>query len=137
MRRILALLALAASFSPSARADTLYADLGGGPGIDRIAAGAGGLYMTDPALHPYFDDINPGWLTLHFATFVCRVAGGPCVYRGRDMAASHRGLHIDERAFDRVVEDLQTAMTRAGVPFWTENRLLARLAPMERQIVTR
>ncbi len=125
-------------FSASSRADgRLYDSLGGRQGVDRIAEAAISLYMSDPRLHAYFDNINPDWLEQHFAVFICHVTDGPCAYHGRSMAASHRGLHIDEAAFDAVVEDLQAAMRKQNIPFWTQNRLLARLAPMERDIVTR
>ena len=121
-----------------ARADTtLYDRLGGQAGVVRIVNGAVALYLTDPRLRADFDNINPDRLRTRIADFVCQVADGPCVYKGRSMAASHKGLHIDQARFNAVVEDLQTAMDQAGVPFWTQNRLLARLAPMRRDIVTR
>ncbi len=36
-----------------------------------------------------------------------------------------------------MVEDLQKAMDKEGVPFATQNRFLARLAPMEHDIATK
>ncbi len=115
----------------------LFDGLGGQPGITRIADDAVALYMSDPRLRTYFDNINPDWLKPRFAVYICHIADGPCTYRGRSMAASHRALHIDEAAFDAVTEDLQAALRKARIPFWTQNRLLARLAPMERDIVSR
>ena len=53
------------------------------------------------------------------------------------MEASHRGLAVTHAKFNAVAEDLQTAMERTGVGYWTQNRLMARLAPMHRLIVTR
>ncbi len=130
--------ALGVSFAAPGHADdSLFESLGGKTGVERISGRVVRGYMADPRLHAYFDNINPDWLTPRFVTFICNVTGGPCVYRGRSMAAAHRGLHVDEAAFDAVVEDLQAAMRDEGVPFWTQNRLLARLAPMERAIVTR
>jgi hemoglobin len=67
----------------------------------------------------------------------CVVAGGPCVYTGHAMEITHRGLHLTEANFNAVVEDLQTAMGRCGIPFSVQNRFLARMAPMEHEIVTR
>lgn len=122
---------------PAGAAGSLFTALGGKPGVEKISSEAITLYMTDPRLHAYFDNINPTWLQPHFVLFICHVADGPCAYHGRSMAAAHRGLAIDEAAFDAVVEDLQTALRRQHIPYWTQNRLLARLAPMEREIVTR
>ena len=138
--RILAcVLAVLTTFGgpPCRAADSLYDDLGGKQGVARIGADSISAYMADPRLAQYFDDINPDWLKPHMVVFLCHVSGGPCAYHGRSMAAAHRGLHIDQAAFDALVEDLQATLRRAGVSFWTQNRLLARLAPMERDIVTR
>ena len=40
-------------------------------------------------------------------------------------------------ALNELVENLQVAMREAGVPFAAQNRLLAKLAPMSRQVVER
>ncbi|WP_428390787.1 group I truncated hemoglobin [Lichenicoccus sp.] len=137
MRILLLLAALLGTTTSAMARDTLYDDLGAHRGIARITDAAMTLYFTDPRLHADFDNINRSFLEPHFVSFLCALTGGPCVYKGRSMAASHKGLHIDQARFNAVVEDLQTAMDRTGIPFWTQNRLLARLAPMERDIVTR
>lgn len=116
---------------------SLYEQLGGSAGIHRIVDATLRRYFTDPRLHDDFDNVNQAWLQPRFETFICHVTDGPCWYRGRSMAASHRGLHIDQARFNAVVEDLQDGMDEAGLPFRLQNRLLARLAPMERDIVTR
>jgi hemoglobin len=67
----------------------------------------------------------------------CYILGGGCDYTGRDMASAHRDHGIDTLEFNAVVELLQEAMTREGVPFAEQNKLLAKLAPMKRDIVVR
>ena len=52
------------------------------------------------------------------------------------MKDSHAHLGIGKGDFNTLVEHLQRAMDRAGVPFATQNRLLARLAFFHRDIVT-
>ena len=123
--------------TPASAAPSLYERLGGEPGVKAIVNDGIDLYMIDPRLHGYFDNINPDWLKPRFATYICAVADGPCVYRHRSMAATHKALRVDQAAFDATVEDLQQAMRQRSVPFWIQNRLLARLAPLERAIVTR
>ncbi len=138
LRIVLPVLLFAAAFSPPARADdTLYAQLGGREGIARIVDGAMALYQTDPRIKDDFDNINPDQLKARLVDFLCQLADGPCTYKGRSMAASHKGLHLTRAKFNAVAEDLQTAMEQAGISYWTQNRLLARLAPMQRDIVTR
>ena len=65
----------------------------------------------------------------------CVEAGGPCVYTGDSMQESHKGLTLTPSDFNALVEDLQAAMTVEGVPIPTQNRLLARLAPMRSQVI--
>ena len=67
----------------------------------------------------------------------CYILAGPCDYTGRDMASSHKDHGITTREFNALVENLQAAMNTEGVPFRAQNKLLAKLAPMQRDVVTR
>lgn len=53
------------------------------------------------------------------------------------MAAAHKALGLKDMDFNALVEDLQDGLDASGVDFATQNRLLARLAPMHKDIVTR
>jgi len=129
-----ALVLAAALLAAPARAGTLYDDLGGRPGLTRIADGMLQRVQADPRIKDKFDDANierlQGLVMLQF----CVVSGGPCTYPGRNMKAAHADLHLAPRHFTALVEDLQDAMDAEGVPFRTQNRLLALLAPMHRDI---
>lgn len=65
------------------------------------------------------------------------ILGGPAAYSGRDMRSSHADLGIQSADMAALVENLQIAMSEHGVPFRAQNRFLAKLAPMRRDIVTR
>ena len=65
---------------------------------------------------------------------ICVVSGGPCKYEGATMPKAHLDMHITRADFNAVVEILQDAMDARGIPFAEQNRLLARLAPMHREI---
>ncbi len=67
----------------------------------------------------------------------CYLLGGGCAYSGRDMASVHADHGITLAEFNVLVELLQEAMDREGVPFRMQNKLLALLAPMKRDIVVR
>jgi hemoglobin len=67
----------------------------------------------------------------------CVVSGGPCKYTGKDMKTSHEDLKVNRAQFNALVENLQDAMAKNDVPSHTQNRLLALLAPMHRDIVTK
>jgi hemoglobin len=67
----------------------------------------------------------------------CYLLGGGCTYTGRDMKAAHKNLGIQRADMAALVENLQAAMRREGVSFAAQNRLLAKLAPMHRDVVER
>ncbi|WP_348690261.1 group I truncated hemoglobin [Acidovorax soli] len=117
--------------------DKLYQALGGRDAIQAFTDDFYDSMLADPRLAPFFDGINMKHLKRVLADYFCVVAGGPCVYDGVDMKNAHAHLGLSKGDFNALVEHLQRAMARAGVPFATQNRLLARLAPSHRDIVTR
>ncbi len=131
---VIVLLALAA---PASAQDTLFADMGGQAGIDRMVDASVDNYLADPRIRDIFADSNMDRIRAEFKVQFCQVAGGGCVYQGHDMAAAHKGLHLTNADFNAVIEDLQDAMDKTGIAFATQNRFLARLAPMQHQVVTR
>lgn len=120
-----------------ALAGTLYDDLGGEARVSQFVGETLAIAVKDPRIAKDFDNINLDWLQKRVVLQICSLTGGPCKYTGRDMHAAHKGLHLATLDFNAFVEDLQIAMDRADVPFWTQNQLLAILAPMYHDIVTR
>jgi hemoglobin len=49
----------------------------------------------------------------------------------------HRDLDIGKEHFNALVEVLQHSMDAKGIAFRAQNAMLARLAPMHRDIITR
>lgn len=135
MRRIvLALLLSGTLAAPPARAG-LFDDLGAKPGLTRITEGLMRRALADPRISATFADADLPRLHLLLAAHLCQVAGGPCKYPGRRMTEAHAGLHLRPRHMNALVEDLQDAMSDEGVPFATQNRLLARLVPFQQEVV--
>jgi hemoglobin len=118
-------------------ADTLFDEMGGQAGIDRLVDKSVENYLADERIKAIFDESNMDRVRAEFKTQFCQIADGPCVYDGHDMTAAHKGLHLTNADFNAVVEDLQAAMDSCGIGFATQNRFLARLAPYQHQIVTR
>jgi hemoglobin len=125
--------------APRAQAanDDLYQALGGQATIVKFVDDATNLWVADERIKDTFDNINLVRFKQRLSDQICALSGGPCKYTGRDMAESHKGLHIKVAEFNALVEGLQQAMGNAGVSFRTQNKLLTLLAPMERDIVTR
>lgn len=66
---------------------------------------------------------------------ICQGTGGPCVYKGKTMAAAHAGMGITQLEFNALVEDLTAALTKFSVPEKEKAELLAILGPMQTDIV--
>lgn len=117
--------------------DSLYQALGAKPGIASLMSDFVGRLKTDERIGRYFKDTKPAALAESLAEQICKLSGGPCDYEGGPMNKVHQDMDIDRAAFNRLVEVLQDAMNAKGISFGDQNRLLARLAPMHREIVTR
>lgn len=122
---------------PATAEPTLYQRLGGQAGVGQIVDQAVNLWLLDDRIKNDFDNINPDRLKKRLAEQICQLAHGSCAYHGRAMAVAHASLNVTRAKFNAVAEDLQTAMERVGIPYWTQNRLMALLAPMQRDVVTR
>jgi hemoglobin len=121
-----------------AQDDSLYHDLGEHAGITQIVDNMMTHILADDRIKDKFADSNIPRLKGMLADYFTMVSGGPDQYKGnRDMRIVHKGLHLHNRDFTALVEDLQTGMDEAGIPFATQNRLLARLAPQRPNVVTR
>jgi hemoglobin len=122
--------------SPVARADdSLYQALGELPGITAIVDTLLVSTDVDPRIQPFFEGVSHKRLRQKLIEQFCALSGGPCRYTGRSMRESHKGLGINQTAFNALVEDLQAAMDKQHVAYHAQNRLLALLAPMSREII--
>ena len=90
--------------------------------------------VADPRTRPFFENADQAMVKKHLVEQFCVILGGPCTYTGRDMRTAHRGFDIGRGSFNGLVELLQQSMTERGIPFRAQNKLLARLAPMHRDI---
>lgn len=112
-------------------------DFGGKDGLAAIVATFMDNMMADPRTQPFFANVDRERVKRELSEQFCVILGGDCVYSGRDMRTTHAGLKIDRNNFNALVEDLQRAMDTHKVPFRSQNKLLAVLAPMHREAVTR
>jgi hemoglobin len=106
-------------------------------GIDRIIDDFVGRITTDPRIAERFQNANLARLRLELKQQVCYLTGGPCAYSGKDMKTAHQSMGLQNLDFNALAEDLQLAMDKEQVSFAAQNRLLAKLAPMQRVIVTK
>lgn len=117
--------------------DRIFAAFNGREGIARIVSTMIDRSVADPRISDIFRNHDLVRLKRTVTEQFCYLLGGGCAYSGRDMAASHKDLGLQNADFNALVENLQHAMDAEKVPFAAQNRLLAKLAPMQRTTVTR
>lgn len=129
----LALTGCAANPEP---ATTLYEDLGGEQGIDALVNELIVEIAADDRIRHHFRGLHIGGFRNRLATHFCQITDGPCTFEGRSMRESHRLLDISRADFNALVEDIIDAMETLGIQHGIQNRFLARLAPMQPDIVS-
>ena len=120
---------------PKPADDSLYLAFGGEPGLTALTDDFVERLAADARTKRFFAETDLPQLKKQLAAQFCEVAGGPCRRDGPDMREAHEAMTIRQGDFNALVEILQTSMDRRGIAFTTQNRLLARLAPMHRDIV--
>lgn len=115
----------------------LFETFNGKEGIARIVDHTVDQSLADPRISDIFKSHDMVRLRRTLKEQFCFILGGGCTYTGRDMKAAHKDLGLQTADMNALVEHLQTAMRKEGVPFFAQNRLLAKLAPMKRDVVER
>jgi hemoglobin len=116
--------------------DSLYRALGAERGLNRLVDDFMQRLLAHPRLQTFFGPIErPDQTRRQLVLQFCQVAGGPCT-REANTRKLHSQFEISRSDFNALVEVLQQAMDGQGLPFAVQNRLLAQLAPMARDIIT-
>jgi hemoglobin len=115
----------------------LFEAFNGEAGISRVVDDMVDRNLADPRIKDIFAASDLVRLRRTLKEQFCFILNGPCDYTGMDMKSSHADHGVTNREFNALVENLQLAMNTEGVPFRAQNKLLAKLAPMQRDVVTR
>ncbi len=116
--------------------DELYKAFGEKNGITQLMDDFVNRLVKDARIGTHFKDAKPAALKAQLTEQICQLTGGPCTYKGADMKSAHAAMDINKGDFNALVENLQSAMEVRGIPFTQQNRLLALLAPMHRDVIT-
>ena len=117
---------------------TLYARLGGYDAIALVVDDFITRLATDKRFEKFFtgfSDDSKKRLRQHILDQFCAAAGGPCVYTGREMRTSHKGLGITEADWDAAAKHLVAALDKYKVPEAEKNDLLAFVVTQKKDIV--
>lgn len=115
--------------------EAALAPYGGYAGLAKITHDFVERVQKNPRISSFFKEADierlEGMLTDQF----CDVLGGGCKYAGKSMKEAHRNMKVSTADFNALAEDLQDALTAGSVPTYQQNKLIAKLAPMHRDVV--
>lgn len=104
-------------------------------GVDRVVDDFVDRLVVDKRIADIFRGQDIVRLRRTLKEQFCYILNGGCDYTGRTMTAAHYAMGIQTKDFNALVEDLQAAMRAEKIAFRAQNRLLAKLAPMQRTTV--
>ena len=91
----------------------------------------------DKRINAFFAKANIPNLKARLVEQICAGTGGPCAYRGKDMKTAHAGMGIQSKDFNALVQDLGKSLKKFKVPKKEQGELVAILAPLKKDIVSR
>lgn len=116
------------------RETNLYQALGERQGIEAIVEDLLYLIVEDERIAFQFKGIDVAHFHQQLSDQLCDLSGGPCQYTGREMRESHSAMGVTETQFNALTENLILAMEQNNIATGAQNRLLALLAPLHRDV---
>ena len=140
---IIAVVALMSSVGPIGSAsaqnnNSLYKRLGGYDALAAVTDEFITALATDKKLGRFFvgaSDNSKMRIRQLVVDQLCAATGGPCVYIGRDMKTSHKGLGITEEDWNIAVKHLVNTLTKFKVPEKEQKEVAAALMGLKADIV--
>ncbi|TNE42308.1 MAG: group 1 truncated hemoglobin [Alphaproteobacteria bacterium] len=115
--------------------ESLFERLGGTEGITKIADTLVDIHMANPTIAPRYAQSDVKAVKNGAATFFITGTGGPAVYEGKDMLATHKGMNISGAEFLAVLDDAMEALDKNGIGQREKEEVLYVLYSMKGDIV--
>lgn len=115
--------------------ESLYTRLGGSEGIAKIANDVVDNHLMNKAIAVRFSQSDISKLKNAAATFFISGTGGPNVYKGKDMLATHKGMNIAASEFMAVLDDSLSALEKNKIGQREQEEVLFILYSMRSHIV--
>lgn len=120
---------------PAETPGSLYAALGGRSGVHDIVSDLIDRATASQATARSFDGANVPRIKRLVEEQICALSNGGCAYTGDPMRDVHAGHEISQSEFFAFADMLDQIMVAHGVSLGARNALIAKLAPMARDIV--
>ncbi len=113
----------------------LWTRIAGYAGLSPIVHDFYERVVLDPTLAPYFVGVDTSALVEHQVRFLGSAIGGPAEYHGRSLRDAHRGLAIDQQAFQAVATLLRETLEDHGWPDQEIDAMLASIGALAGEII--
>ena len=114
---------------------TLYDQIGGEAKMRAVSEDFTAIVLADDRINFTFAETDLKKFEQLIYEQLCNLTNGGCKYTGRDMYTAHAKLNINNAEFNALAEDLYEAFDRVHVPYRLQNKVVALLAPMQRDVV--
>jgi hemoglobin len=104
--------------------------------LDKVVENLINIIGQDDVIFPHFANSNVSYFRKSLTLFLCDIVDGPCQYSGDTMQDIHRGMYINKNQFNHFVELFIEAMDASDISYPIQNELLARLAPLRKNIIS-
>lgn len=141
---VLATLTLTLLLSPSIASaqgmseKSLYQRVGGYDALAAVVDDFIGRLVADKRFEKFFvghSEDSTKRIRQHILDQFCAATGGPCVYIGRDMKTTHKGLGITEADWDSAAKHLTASLDKFKVPEKEKNEILSFVTSLKKDIV--
>jgi hemoglobin len=114
-----------------------YKDFGEKAGLVKVVDDLMSNLLANEKTRPFFEKADQAHIKEKLVEQFCVQLEGPCTYTGQNMKRAHKGHDINSSQFYALVEALQDSMTKNKIPQRAQNKLLAKLASMHKDIVNK
>ncbi|MGH9908826.1 MAG: group I truncated hemoglobin [Pyrinomonadaceae bacterium] len=117
---------------------SLYQRVGGYDALALVVDDFIGRLVADKRFVKFFDghsEDSTKRIRQHILDQFCAATGGPCLYTGRDMKTTHKGLAITEADWDAAAKHLAASLDKFKVAEKEKNEILTFVTGLKKDIV--
>jgi len=121
-----------------AQEKSLYERIGGYNALAAVVDDFIGRLVSDKQFEKFFvghSTDSKKRIRQHILDQFCAATGGPCIYTGREMKASHEGLGITNADWDAAAKHLVASLDKFKVPEKEKGEVLAFVTSLKKDIV--
>ncbi len=115
--------------------NSLYERLGGTKNITSMAAEIVDLHLKNSVVATRYQAFDVEALKKGAATFIISTVGGPKVYEGKDMLATHMHMNISDAEFNAVLDDILQTLDKHHIGQREKEEFFLALYRLKKEIV--